>query len=183
MASSRAMVSGLSYWVLRVNQWMSWNMSGRNSCSATWTNHSNEAYWLPFTQKNICESCNPIIFDEQWMALKKERCGQYGSSYLLNQFLLQSECTRQIYLLIYYNNRFVQNRTQSYITHTHKQTNKHIHQNELTLSTSHPNSSRKGKSFLYRLVMGLWMGRGKQQQQQQQCIRIEHTTTYYPRHT
>ncbi len=117
------------------------------------------------------------------MTLKKERCGQYGSSYLLNQFLLQSECTRQIYLLIYYNNRFVQNRTQSYITHT--QTNKQTHQNELTLSTSHPNSSRKGKSFLYRLVMGLWMGRGKQQQQQQQqqCIRIEHTTTYYPRYT
>lgn len=36
MASSKAMVSGLSYWVFLVNQWIIWNSSGLNSCSATY---------------------------------------------------------------------------------------------------------------------------------------------------
>ena len=35
MASSRATVSGLSYWVFLVNQWIICSTSGRNSCSAT----------------------------------------------------------------------------------------------------------------------------------------------------
>ena len=35
MASRKAMVSGLSYWVFLVNQRIIWNTRGRNSCSAT----------------------------------------------------------------------------------------------------------------------------------------------------
>ena len=37
MASRRAMVSGLSYWVLRVNQWIICSTRGWNNCSATYT--------------------------------------------------------------------------------------------------------------------------------------------------
>lgn len=36
MASSRTMVSELSYCVFLVNQWIIWNSNGLNSCSATY---------------------------------------------------------------------------------------------------------------------------------------------------
>ena len=35
-ASKRAIVSGLSYFVFPVNQWMIWKTKGLNSCSATY---------------------------------------------------------------------------------------------------------------------------------------------------